>query len=132
MVKCCEICMHVKARNKLFRKRKYICSMHNYEISVSDVCPQFVQDGNKVLQYAGFRHHEFGSKDACDSCAHRESIQGETGVTYCCKKNNVRFWSGFSPTDYICNNFEDGGLDALSDYMADLFIEQNRFKKGGK
>ncbi len=132
MIKRCEDCTHVTARDRLFGEKKYTCSIRNCEVAASSVCHQFVQDGNKVLQYAGFRCHEFGSKDACDSCAHRESIQGKAGVTYCCKKNNVRFWPGFSPMDYICNNFEDGGIDALAGYMADLMIEEDRLKKEGK
>ena len=132
MVKCCESCTHVKVKNKLLGGKIYTCSINNCKVTALNACDQFVWDGNKVLQYAGFRHHEFGSADACHSCAHRESTQGKTGVIYICKKNNVQFWPGFSPMDYICNNFEEGGLGALADSMADLLVDQDRFKKGGK
>lgn len=128
----CRLCKYLIVKNKFFGGKKFTCSIHNREVAALDMCSQFVRDGNKVLQCAGFRPHEFGSSDGCDTCTHRDSTYGKSGTIYSCKKNNVQFWPGFSPMEHICNNFEDGGIDTLVDYMADLLVEQDRFKKGGK
>lgn len=127
----CRLCKNMKVKNKFLGGKKLICAIHNHEVEGIAVCPQFVRDGDKVLQYAGFRAHEFGSSDGCDSCAHLERTHGKAGVIYSCKMNNVQFYSGFSPPDHICNGFEDGGQDALIASLADLLIEQDRHKKGG-
>lgn len=127
----CRLCKNMKAKSKFFGGKKLICSIENRAIDGVDICPQFMRDGDKVLQYAGFRSHEFGSSDGCDSCAHLERTHGKAGVIYGCKMNDVQFYPGFSPSDHICNGFEDGGQDALVAFMSDLLIEQNRHKKGG-
>ncbi len=128
----CELCKNAKVKNKFLGGKKYICTIQNREVCAKDSCAYFVRDGDKVLQRAGFRPHEYGSSDGCDSCAYRDSVQAKTGRVYICKKNNVRFYPGFKPMDHICNNFVDGGLDALTGFMADLMIEEDRLKKGGK
>ncbi|MCI5728236.1 MAG: hypothetical protein MR374_01665 [Clostridia bacterium] len=127
----CRLCKHIKTKNKFFGGKKFVCSLHNHDVGGVDVCSKFERDGEKVLQYAGFRHHECGSSDGCNTCAYYQSTHGKTETIYSCKKNNVQFWLGFSPMDYICDNFKDGGLDALLGYMADLLIEQDRYKKDG-
>ncbi len=128
----CGSCKYVKVKNKIFGGKKLICSIQNCETKESDVCPRFVRDGDKVLEQARFRPHEYGSSDGCGTCAHRESTHGKSGTIYICKKNGVQFWPGFSPMKYICDNWEDGDMDALVDYLADLVIEANGLKKGEK
>lgn len=128
----CRLCKHMIVKNKLFGGEKYICSIQNRRVNVVDLCSQFMRDGSKVLQCAGFRSHEFASPDSCQTCTYRRSIHEEKETIYTCQKNNVRLWSGFSPMDYVCDNFENGGLDALVGYMSDLLIEEDRIKKGTK
>lgn len=128
----CEVCKYAKAKNKFFGGKKLICSIQNHEVKELGACPKFVRDEDKVLQQARFRPHEYGSSDGCDTCAHRESTHGKSGTIYVCKKNDVQFWPGFSPMKYICDKWEDGDMDALVGYMADLLIEEDRLKKGGK
>lgn len=128
----CRLCKYLIVKNKFFGGKKFTCFIHNREVVALDMCPKFVRDGNKVLQCAGFRPHEFGSSNGCDTCAHRDSTHGKSGTIYICKKNDVQFWTGFSPMEYICDNWEDGDMDALVGYMADLLMEEDRLKKGEK
>lgn len=125
----CGLCKHVTIKSKFFGGTKFLCAVQHREVAGGGVCSKYVLDTDKLLQRVGFRSHEYGSSDSCYSCAHCESTQGKMGTAYSCKKMGVRFWSGFSCMDYICDYFQDGGLDALTDRLADLIIEQERHKK---
>lgn len=128
----CMLCKHVRIKTRFFGGKKFTCSVHNREVSEKAVCPKFTGDGDKILKHAGFRPHEFGSPNGCDKCAYRGSSHKERKTRYTCQKNNVQFWPDFDPMKYICDHFKDGGMDALIGLLADLTIEENRYKKGGK
>ncbi len=125
----CRLCKYFKVKNKLFGGKKLICSKHNCESGGSSVCSEFVRNADKVLQSVKFRSHVFGSPDVCNSCIHCIGVQGKTGRIYSCEKNNVQFWPDFSTTDYICDNFVDGGLDLLISRFAETVVEQERYKQ---
>lgn len=127
----CGLCKHLKIKNKLFGGTKYLCTMKLREVAREDVCSEYTLDTDKLLQRAGFRPHTYGSPNACHSCAHCASAPGKRGTDYSCKKLGIQFWPEFPCMDYICNYFQDGGMDALVDRLADLIIEQENNKKGG-
>lgn len=117
----CRFCKYFTVKRALLGRRKTICAMQKCEVQYFDVCSQFVRDAVQVMEYAGFKDHVYGSPDACHSCTHCKGNRGDTGIVYICKKNDVEFWSGFSPLDYVCNNYEDGGLDTLIARTAEAF-----------
>lgn len=127
----CGLCKYIKIKNKLFGGTKYLCTMQNKEVAGGDVCPEYILDVDKLLERMNFQSHVYGSSESCHSCAHCGSTQGKTGTVYGCKKMGLNFWTGFSCMDYVCDYYQDGGLDALTDRLADLITEQER-KKGDK
>ncbi len=128
----CGLCKHVTVKNKLFGGKKYLCSIQHKEVARGDVCSEYALDTDTLLQWLNFRSHEYGSSNSCSNCAHCESIREKTGTAYICQKMGLRFWDNFSCLDYICDCFQDGGLDTLVDRLADLIIEQEQRKKDSK
>ncbi len=131
MEKRCELCKYVTPKNKFFGGRKLLCSMQHREVAGESVCPEYVLDTNKLLQHVGFRSHEYGSQDFCYHCAHCKCTHGKMGAVYNCKRIGIQFWPEFSGMDYICDYYENGGLDAFTDRLADLIIERERNEKKG-
>ncbi len=119
----CGICKYVKLRNGYYGVKKLTCSLKKCDVGESDMCLQFIQDDEKVLLRAGFRQRGYGSTNTCVSCVHRKKAHENAKIYYICNINSVAFWSGFSPMDFICNNYEDGGLNTFEDYISDLLTD---------
>lgn len=127
----CGLCKHFKVKNKFFGGTKYLCTTHRRGVAKEDMCSEYTLDTDKLLQQAGFRSHTYGNPDACYSCVHCKSAPGKEGTDYSCKKLGIQFWPKFPCMDYICSYFQDGGMNALVDRLADLIVEQENSKKGG-
>ena len=125
----CELCKYGKVKNKFFGGKKIICSIQKREVKNIGTCSEFVGDGDKVLQYAVFRPRDPGNPNDCSSCVYREGSLKGAKTIYLCKKHNVQFWPGYSPLKYICDDWKDGGMDALISCMADFIIEANESTK---
>lgn len=128
----CRVCKYFKIKKTIFGGTKTTCSMHNCKTSEQNGCQEFEVDANKILYYARFRKHEYGSKDSCSRCAHRDGKNLKSGIVYSCQRNDVQFWDGFSPMEYICDNFKDGGMDALVDHLACLILDSKQSNKEGE
>lgn len=115
----CALCKHSKEKIHLFGGIRYHCLLTQKRVEGNEVCDNYFADGDKVLRAAGFRSHTCGSMDACDCCAHCDGDRETGKVRYCCKRLNVRFWEGFQPLEYICDEYVDGGVDALVDRFAE-------------
>lgn len=126
----CGLCTYVRVKNKFFGGKKYTCSLHNREVSETAVCPKFKGDRDRILKRVRFRPHEYGSPNGCNNCAYRKGNHEKAKTIYSCNRNNVQFWPDFDPMNYICDNFKDGGIDALIGFMADLIVEENKYRKG--
>ena len=129
--KYCDLCKFINIKKRLFGVTTYICTIQNRKVKRNHSCSQFQPDGDKILMYAGFKEHVRGSADSCGSCKYLESKNiSSKGSMYICRKNNVQLWEKFSPLEYICNYFEDGGMETMMDRLAELSVRQVLNTKG--
>ena len=105
----CGLCKNMIAKKKFFGGVSYRCSILKHEVSVTDSCSKFVRDGDKVLQHARFRPHEYGTCVNCDNCVHLGYKKTHQGGLYLCKINKVNFGVGFHTHKYVCDNYEQMG-----------------------
>ena len=124
----CRACEHCRIKRKIVGGLKYRCTVSDGMVAPTSSCNQFSRDPDRTLELARFRGHEFGSTEGCDTCSYRESSHENGVTTYFCKYNDVQFWAGFSPMDYICDYHKNGGIDALVGSLADLIIETHSHK----
>ena len=125
----CRFCQNFKIKKGFLGKITYLCSVQNCKVTGSGSCNKFTPDAYKILDAANFRSHEFGSKKDCHTCAFLNGKAEKGRTVYHCEKHQVYFGRGYSTTDYICDSFKDGGMDALISRLAESMIEVDEMKK---
>ena len=81
---------------------------------------------SQAMKECAFRPHEWGSKYSCAVCTKCKRINKDGKREIYCKILNIQFSQEHSPTNYICDNFTDAGLDGYVDQLMDALSHDDR------
>lgn len=127
----CRICRHCIIKRKLFGGIRLYCEIRDTEVEKSSVCKSYAYDAQKVAEIANYRDHTSADQDACCGqctfCGATKTASGQRVRT--CERLGFTFGADFCSLDFICDFYEDGGLDALINDLAEHMVKQQEKSK---
>lgn len=129
----CRHCRHCNIKRRLFGGgQRLLCQIHNTEVAWDGACKSYEYDVQKVVDIVDYREHTRadGGK-SCAECKYCEVVCTASGQRVrTCERLGFTFGANYRPLGFVCDYFQDGGLDALvRDFAEEVMFKNDKGKK---